>query len=47
MFGADVDWIEGGSGSDSPTANKRERYANFRVDQSSTSIDDAGGSMDK
>lgn len=37
MFGADVDWIEAGSGSASPTFNRpgRNKYPSFQVENSS------------
>ncbi|XP_055599036.1 uncharacterized protein LOC129748435 [Uranotaenia lowii] len=39
MFGADVDWIEAGSGSASPTSMRSRRYPSFQVD--------SGGSFDE
>ncbi|XP_055639699.1 uncharacterized protein LOC129777456 [Toxorhynchites rutilus septentrionalis] len=35
MFGADVDWIEAGSGSASPTSSRSKNYPSFRVDSDS------------
>ncbi|XP_062705037.1 uncharacterized protein LOC109411760 isoform X3 [Aedes albopictus] len=32
MFGADVDWIEAGSGSASPTSTRSKNYPSFQVD---------------
>lgn len=34
MFGADVDWIEAGSGSASPTSTRSKKYPSFQVDSS-------------
>ncbi|XP_065095257.1 uncharacterized protein LOC135717212 [Ochlerotatus camptorhynchus] len=34
MFGADVDWIEAGSGSASPTSTRSKNYPSFQVDSS-------------
>ncbi|XP_058814654.1 uncharacterized protein LOC131678491 [Topomyia yanbarensis] len=35
MFGADVDWIESGSGSASPTSTRSKHYPSFQVDGAS------------